>query len=420
MKPKPSSPTPRRPAPASTTSGAQNAGKHNELRVRGQRDGRDRRPLVVGAGRQPVPGRPRPHGLRMAECRHRPARTTGGQATTVPASGRPRVGGIASDGDRGMRPLGLGEHGSISITREGGRYVAYLRFRDYAGKGHRVKRTGRSKAEASRMVLKAVRDALSAHGEGELTRKSTLEEAARRWLVMFEGLVRRGARSPSTLDEYRYVVSRVVVPGVGSLRLGEVTTPRLDQFVQAVLADRGYATAKVTRSVLSGICGWLVRRGALAVNPVRELTPLELDRDRTAGAFRGGAAGVACHSGCERVRPAARSARAGPFHSRDGLRLGEALGVTWADVDLVAAPWRSAARSSGSRARDWSRSGSSRALRSEGCCCPLGVSSCCGLGASGLERSRDRCSRIPGVAGVTGATWERPSGRSGAGRTSSG
>ena len=134
-------------------------------------------------------------------------------------------------------------------------------------------------------MLKAVRDALGAHGEGEFTRKSTLEEAAREWLVMFEGLVHRGARSPSTLDEYRHVVDRVVVPGVGSLRLGEVTTPRLDHFVQAVLADRGYATAKLSRSVLSGICGWLVRRGALAVNPVRDLTPLELDRDRTARAL---------------------------------------------------------------------------------------------------------------------------------------
>jgi hypothetical protein len=40
-----------------------------------------------------------------------------------------------------MKPLGLGEHGGISITREGGSYVAYVRYRDYAGRGHRVKRT---------------------------------------------------------------------------------------------------------------------------------------------------------------------------------------------------------------------------------------------------------------------------------------
>ncbi|MGH3503651.1 MAG: hypothetical protein ACRDQA_22565, partial [Nocardioidaceae bacterium] len=75
------------------------------------------------------------------------------------------------------------------------------------------------------------------------------------------------------------------VPGVGSLKLGEISTPRLDYFVQQVLVDHGYATAKVTRTVLSGVCGWLVRQGALRANPVRDLTPLELDRDRTARAL---------------------------------------------------------------------------------------------------------------------------------------
>lgn len=154
---------------------------------------------------------------------------------------------------------------------------------------------------------------------------------------MFEGLVVRGSRSPSTLDEYRYQVARVIAPGVGSLRLGEVTTPRLDRFVQAVLADRGYATAKQTRSALSGICGWLVCRGALPVNPVRDLTPLEQDRDRTARALS-----------IEEMRRWLALLDASEFAQRHdlpelarfmlatGLRLGEALGVTWADVDLTA------------------------------------------------------------------------------------
>jgi integrase len=186
-------------------------------------------------------------------------------------------------------------------------------------------------------VLKAVREALDADGDGDLTRSSTVEEAAHGWLLMFEGLVERGARSPSTLDEYSYVLARVIVPGIGSLRLGEVTTPRLDRFVQAVLAERGYATAKLCRSVLSGICGWLVRRGALVLNPVRDLTPLELDRDRTARALsiEEMRAWLALLDSNEFARrhDLPELAR---FMLATGLRLGEALGVTWADVDVNA------------------------------------------------------------------------------------
>lgn len=185
--------------------------------------------------------------------------------------------------------------------------------------------------------MRAVREILNAQAEGDLTARSTLEEAAHGWLTMFEGLVERGSRSPSTLDEYRYVVARVIVPGAGSLRLGELSTPRLDRFVQAVLVERGYATAKLTRSVLSGICGWLVRRGALLSNPVRDLTPLELDRDRTARALS-----------VDELRAWLAPLDASPHAQRHdlpelarfmlatGLRLGEALGVTWADVDLSA------------------------------------------------------------------------------------
>ena len=48
-----------------------------------------------------------------------------------------------------MTPLGLGEHGGLRIVREGRAFVAYLRDRDYSGRGPRIKRSGRSRAEAS-------------------------------------------------------------------------------------------------------------------------------------------------------------------------------------------------------------------------------------------------------------------------------
>ena len=87
-----------------------------------------------------------------------------------------------------MKPLGLGEHGGLTVVREGRAFVAYLRYRDYSGRGRRIKRSGRSRAEASREVLKAVKQALGAVGGDEFTARSTFHEATTGWLAMFAGL----------------------------------------------------------------------------------------------------------------------------------------------------------------------------------------------------------------------------------------
>lgn len=166
-----------------------------------------------------------------------------------------------------MRPIGLGEHGGVTLFRQDGAWVAQVFYRDFAGRGRRIRRSGRSKAEASRVVLKAVQDALAPATSGQFRATDTLEKASAAWLSMFTGRVERGTRSPSTLDEYRNILNRIVVPGVGALKLGEVSTPRLDHFVQQVLAERGYATAKLTRTVLSGVCGWACASGSVAREP---------------------------------------------------------------------------------------------------------------------------------------------------------
>jgi len=217
------------------------------------------------------------------------------------------------------------------------------------------------------------------------------------------------------------MLARVIVPGVGSLCLGEVSTPRLDRFVQSVLADKGYATAKLTRSVLSGICGWLVRRGALATNPVRDLTPLELDRDRTARALS-----------IEELHAWLALLDASPFARRHdlpelarfmlatGLRLGEVLGVTWADVDIskgTVAVRRTIVRVKG---QGLVAKRVKSCVSERGLLLPSWSSSCSVPGGSDSVLSRGRSSQTPAVVGGTAATWARRSARCVVVRTSSG
>ena len=143
-----------------------------------------------------------------------------------------------------------------------------------------------------------------------------------------------GTRSASTLDLYRHAVDKHVDPGLGGLRLGELTVPRVDRFLQNVLRTKGYSTAKLCRTVLSGICGWLVSQGGLPFNPVRDTTPLELDRDRTAKAMTP----VQIREWLD-ILDADEFARRhdlpdlARFILGTGLRLGEALGVRWSDID---------------------------------------------------------------------------------------
>lgn len=235
-----------------------------------------------------------------------------------------------------MKPLGLGEHGKITTVRVEGRWVARCRLRDFSGRERQLRRTGGTAAAATRALQEAIQDALRGLGAATYSKTTRLEVAAAGWLAMFEGLVERGNRSPTTLDIYRYEVERTVVPAIGRLRIGELTTPRLDNFVQSVLATKGYATAKLCRQVLSGICGWLVRQGALAANPVRDLTPLEASTDRTPRALD--VAGIRAWLTVLDTHPV--SVRhdlpdIARFMLGTGLRLGETLGVMWSDVDLA-------------------------------------------------------------------------------------
>ncbi|WP_197679240.1 tyrosine-type recombinase/integrase [Auraticoccus monumenti] len=225
----------------------------------------------------------------------------------------------------------------MTVRQEGGHHVAYVRYRDYGGRLRRIKRLGSSKADASRRALAAVAESVAAGVGGDFTRSSKLAAGLEGWLAMFDGLVERGRRSPTTRDLYAGVTGRLIVPAIGGLRLGELTAPTLDRFLQAILREKGPATAKLCRAVLSGACGWLVRQGGLVTNPVRDLTPIELEGGRAAKALT-----------MQEVRRWLAHLDADEFARRHdlpelarfmlatGLRVGEAVGVTWADVDLDA------------------------------------------------------------------------------------
>lgn len=104
-------------------------------------------------------------------------------------------------------------------------------------------------------------------------------------MVRQAGGVRDGKRSPGTVDTYRRQLDNHVLPALGEVRLGEVTTSLLDKVIGAIKADVGPATAKMCRSVVSGTLGLAARYGAIDGNPIRDVDTIETEAKRKARAL---------------------------------------------------------------------------------------------------------------------------------------
>mgnify|MGYP001792803363 CR=1 FL=1 len=113
---------------------------------------------------------------------------------------------------------------------------------------------------------------MSSTGVGQYSARTTLREVAEQWHREFVQLVEAGRRSPTTAAQYRRSLDRQILPGLGGLRLSEIKTARVDHFLRLMNSERGPASAKLCRAVLSGVCGFAVRRDAMRFNPVRDVT----------------------------------------------------------------------------------------------------------------------------------------------------
>lgn len=199
-----------------------------------------------------------------------------------------------------------------------------------------MKASGPSKAIARRLVTEAVADQLRVGGGG-FGSSTLFSVAVTEWLKSVAKAVERGSRSPTTYDQYERNARVRVIPAVGSLKLSELTTGRLDAFMSELHDTAGYATAKIARTVLNGTCGMLMRRDALRHNPVRDVGRLERGARKAPRALS-----VSEVRALLQLLDANAYARQKDlpdlvrFMLGTGVRIGEALALRWADVDLVA------------------------------------------------------------------------------------
>jgi integrase len=280
----------------------------------------------------------------------------------------------------GRPPLPLGGHGKIvtvDITREGERsktWESRTYYRDADGVSRRVRRTGRTKTAAENALQKALSE--RRHNAGaQLTAESRVREAGRLWFEQREAELEAGDLAHNTLAAYRSVWKQHIEPALGELRLREIANvARCEAWQSALRKSKGPSVTKSARSVLSGVLGYAARLDAIPTNPVRDVSKLSRGAKRRPRAMtrdeRNGWLSwmedhephraqleAAEHSGDAKAIAAARTQlrlaeKAARWDIPDltrfmlatGCRVGEALAVTWDDVDLdagtVAIRWK--------------------------------------------------------------------------------
>ena len=226
----------------------------------------------------------------------------------------------------------MGTAGRVRTYRTDQGWRARTLFRDYDGKTRHVERSGRSRAGAERSLAEAIRDRVRVGGADEITGDTRVAALATAWL----GFIAEQHKSPTTAFAYRYATERHIVPGLGKLHVRELTIGTVHRFLRTVADHHGYATAKMCRSVLNGMCTYAARRDALDRNPVRDVGPIGTGRAKAPRALdrgRGEAASSPAHLRRQSDRPGPpRFCFVHAWHRLPHRRSGWALGGQ--DVDL--------------------------------------------------------------------------------------
>ncbi len=212
------------------------------------------------------------------EIRGRPdhARAGGGRRRLA-VPGEPAALRQGVDMGRGRPPTALGTWGAIRTkqVREGA-YRARTRIRDKDGVTREVTATGTTKAAAERALREKLVDRATPTRQA-ITADTTVAKLALLWLKYLRD---EGRIEATTINEYERVLSKVVIPELGGLRLREITTSRLDLFLVRLRATSTSRQRK-TKVVMGAMLGMAVRHDALAVNPVQQTSRIHREKSET-------------------------------------------------------------------------------------------------------------------------------------------
>ena len=236
---------------------------------------------------------------------------------------------------RGCPPTSLGTWGTIRTTRvREGVYRARTRIRDKDGVPREVTATGTTVATAERALREKLVDRATPTQQA-ITAATTI---ATLWL---KHLRDEDRIEGTTINKYERVLTKVVIPEFGGLRLREVTTSRLDQFLVRLRAT-SISRQRKAKVVLGAMLGLAVRHDALAVNPVQQTSRIHRERSEPRSLTLEDLSAVRKALGAwtteRRPEPKASGDMADiiDLMLATGARIGEILALRWEDIALDA------------------------------------------------------------------------------------
>ncbi|MFV0374532.1 tyrosine-type recombinase/integrase [Microbacterium sp.] len=236
----------------------------------------------------------------------------------------------------------LGTFGEVATRQIGPRrFRASTRLRDWDGQSRQITATGES-ASAARSALKTrIAERLRAgDSSGALTADSPFADLADAWL---EDLWLDADRSDGTKEVYERELRSLVLPMFRTLTVREVTVGRVERFLREQ-RSRSYARAKHSRTILSMVLAFAVRREIIARNPVKETSRLRRPK-HVPKALTVEQLALIRRAACEwRSEPGALGPRP-DGQVRDVIevmlgtatRIGEVLAIRKCDVDVTSA-----------------------------------------------------------------------------------
>jgi integrase len=231
----------------------------------------------------------------------------------------------------GRPHLELGTHGQVRIYRLPSGYRATCLFRDWDGVTRQIERQAKTKGAAERALALALRDRGRSGIGHEVTTETKIADLAEKWFSQLEG------KSPSTMQAYRDRLDRQVLPALGGVRVREISVGLIDRHLAAVRAMHGPALAKMTKSVISGMCALACRHDALRSNPCRDVARIPSKPRRAPQSLTVGEVKAVRTWLSEDAKARDRDLPdLVAFMVATGLRIGEACAVTWSDVDVDA------------------------------------------------------------------------------------